>query len=226
VLLPPLARCIFTLYFPLNVSWKPLKLSDRIHSFLILHIHSFNMKFSTALIATFAALVAATPTEDKTVPKNKATGADGTGFKKVGKQEEVQGIIFAPDMGNSAVTPGASFVKLRYGPYKLKANKMTNTGGVMKKPCSSCYIVAQQAGLEYADGSQANIDTGSWLHHMVATNSAAKGIGCVPGERFFASGNEREPRRFNDYGNWGYYVSPAAAFISVIELVSLGHQTQ
>jgi len=96
----------------------------------------------------------------------------------------------------------------------------------MKKPCSSCYIVAQQAGLEYEDGSEANIDTGAWLHHMVATNTGSLGIGCAVGERFFASGNEREPRRFNDYGNWGYYVGPAAAFVSLIELMSESSQNK
>lgn len=31
-------------------------------------------------------------------------------------------------------------------------------------------MVSQQAGLEYPDGKNANIDTGMWLHHMVHIN--------------------------------------------------------
>ena len=34
------------------------------------------------------------------------------------------------------------------------------------KPCSDCYIVGMNAGLEYTDGKDANTDTGLWLHHV------------------------------------------------------------
>jgi hypothetical protein len=34
------------------------------------------------------------------------------------------------------------------------------------KPCSQCMIIGMNAGLEYADGSDANTDTMMWLHHV------------------------------------------------------------
>jgi hypothetical protein len=34
------------------------------------------------------------------------------------------------------------------------------------KPCNDCMIVGMNAGLEYADGSEANTDTKLWLHHV------------------------------------------------------------
>lgn len=34
------------------------------------------------------------------------------------------------------------------------------------KPCEECVIVGMNAGLEYTDGTNANIDTGMWLHHV------------------------------------------------------------
>lgn len=36
------------------------------------------------------------------------------------------------------------------------------------KPCEDdCIILRQWADLEYADGSQANVDTGLQLHHLI-----------------------------------------------------------
>jgi hypothetical protein len=35
------------------------------------------------------------------------------------------------------------------------------------KPCSGkCMIIGMNAGLEYADGTDANTDTKMWLHHV------------------------------------------------------------
>jgi hypothetical protein len=36
----------------------------------------------------------------------------------------------------------------------------------ISKPCSDCMILGMNAGLEYTDGSDANTDTGLWLHHV------------------------------------------------------------
>jgi len=36
----------------------------------------------------------------------------------------------------------------------------------IEKPCEECTIVGMNAGLEYPDGKNANIDTGLWLHHV------------------------------------------------------------
>jgi hypothetical protein len=34
------------------------------------------------------------------------------------------------------------------------------------KPCEECAITRLEAGLEYPNGTNANIDTGMWLHHV------------------------------------------------------------
>jgi hypothetical protein len=63
---------------------------------------------------------------------------------------------------------GGNVVKLRYGPYMVRANSEANPIILnLKKPCESCWVTAMQGGLEYADGKIANADTGAWLHHMV-----------------------------------------------------------
>jgi hypothetical protein len=60
-------------------------------------------------------------------------------------------------------------------------------------PCQGCLITWMQAGLVNFDGSDANADTGMWLHHTVLQNNrnAARGSCKMSSERFFASGNER-----------------------------------
>ena len=34
------------------------------------------------------------------------------------------------------------------------------------KPCTNCMVFGMDTGLEYTDGTNANIDTGMWLHHV------------------------------------------------------------
>jgi hypothetical protein len=34
------------------------------------------------------------------------------------------------------------------------------------KPCEECVVFRLQAGLEYSNGTYANIDSGMWLHHV------------------------------------------------------------
>jgi hypothetical protein len=65
-------------------------------------------------------------------------------------------------------------VKVREGPYNVPSmNKKSQSGhlGMLEnfidkniaKPCNGeCTILRQQAGLEYADGKDANIDSGMW----------------------------------------------------------------
>jgi hypothetical protein len=38
------------------------------------------------------------------------------------------------------------------------------------KPCEECMIIRFQAGLEFPNGTNANVDTGHWLHHVSITN--------------------------------------------------------
>jgi hypothetical protein len=62
-------------------------------------------------------------------------------------------------------------------------------------PCRNCIITWMKAGLTYENGSEANAETGLWLHHVVLTNRGKnrdmRGCGKRRGDRFFASGNER-----------------------------------
>jgi hypothetical protein len=81
---------------------------------------------------------------------------------------------------SKSAIPGVRRVKLRYGPYKVphanRSASITGEKGMLwnypdtsvPKPCTECTIVSQVAGLEYPDGTNANIDTGMWLHHMVS----------------------------------------------------------
>lgn len=69
--------------------------------------------------------------------------------------------------------PGVKRVKLRYGPYKvpnMMIKSVMGEGGALwncgddkiEKPCEECFLTRMQAGLEYPDGTNANIDTGMW----------------------------------------------------------------
>jgi hypothetical protein len=74
-----------------------------------------------------------------------------------------------------SMIPGVKRVKIRSGPYKApnmsKLSFPTSEPGMLwnfphrniEKPCTEeCTILKQWAGLEYSDGSNANIDTGMW----------------------------------------------------------------
>jgi hypothetical protein len=79
----------------------------------------------------------------------------------------------------AAEVPGTKRVKIRYGPYKVPNMKFKNMLGEegmlnnyphtnMEKPCpGECTIIGMTAGLEYSDGTNANINTGLWLHQYV-----------------------------------------------------------
>lgn len=87
------------------------------------------------------------------------------------------------------------------------------------KPCSNCYILGIEPNLVLEDGSTANFNNGTMLHHVVNVNYDRPDITCRPGfsdlinllglaaggnERFFASGNERTIN--NMPPGYGYYV--------------------
>jgi hypothetical protein len=72
--------------------------------------------------------------------------------------------------------PGAQRVRIRYGPYHIPAYSektltsiITNEGGMhdaivkdMMKPCEDCTVTRFKGNMVYADGSEANVDTGAW----------------------------------------------------------------
>jgi hypothetical protein len=101
---------------------------------------------------------------------------------------------------------GSKRVVIRYGPF-MAPGASTNNGmdefleEDSQKPCDECLITYMKAGLEYPDGSNANADTGMWLHHGVFLDTGAMDTVCPTmgkkqrprPNRFFASGNERSP---------------------------------
>jgi hypothetical protein len=110
------------------------------------------------------------------------------------------------------------------------------------KPCSTCVLVGQWAGLEFADGSNANIDHGMWLHHMVVINSGSGrydptcyGMPSLPhvdvnaspssSERYFSSGNERTQVHLDVLGNgktkWGYQLGSGDRFGFIVDLMNI-----
>lgn len=105
-----------------------------------------------------------------------------------------------------AAAPAPTGIKAstRYGPFVLPPASMGGEAHYNRilqnvaKPCSDCYIVSMRPDMVYTDGSRANLDTGSMLHHAVwtrpsipdSTCSRNSAIGSL-GVRFFASGNER-----------------------------------
>ncbi len=110
--------------------------------------------------------------------------------------------------------PGQETTTVRYGPYTLPAagsgdgdgHAGSETGGFefdAEKPCTNCYVTGFEPNLVYEDGSNANVNTGPMLHHVVMTKSRADDTTCPlsPSQRIFASGNERVASEFPDgYG--------------------------
>jgi hypothetical protein len=116
---------------------------------------------------------------------------------------------------------GAKRTKIRYGPYRPPSVKAKNIeslllgeGGMMDasdpnglKPCEDeCWVTWMRAGLEYANGSAANVDSGMWLHHVVLSLKGADGsrrdtvCPSMKRERIFSSGNERTVVDMTDGG--------------------------
>jgi hypothetical protein len=104
---------------------------------------------------------------------------------------------------------GLNIIKIRYGPYNVRANSMASPILFsLKKPCTTeCWVTALQGGLEYADGKVANADTGAWLHHMQMSRRGSRksDLTCrsQPGERIYSVGNEREVSRMNAKAKYG-----------------------
>lgn len=112
----------------------------------------------------------------------------------------------------------------------------------VEKPCDGdCVILGMEAGLEYADGKTANINTGMWLHHMVlvAIGPGRRDATCmnhamsVPhlvvgsnsnsSERIFSSGNERVPFNFYQWGskyNAGIKITSQDKFALILDLMN------
>ncbi|QDS77070.1 hypothetical protein FKW77_007229 [Venturia effusa] len=151
--------------------------------------------------------------------------------------------------------PGAKTVKIRYGPYTVPAPAVPGGEGMVwnsptpsiEKPCTGkCTIVGMNAGLEFADGSDANTDQKMWLHHMVLFNIGSNAwdatctvfglphmiVGSVPAssERIFSSGNERTMIPFNHPETKkkiaGYPLFPSDRFGLIADLMNMNPQSK
>lgn len=97
----------------------------------------------------------------------------------------------------------------------------------MQMPCEDCTITYVHAGLEYPDGSYANANTSLWLHHVVFLHLGVPDTVCgsklyAPGQRWFASGNERTVTDLSHEGKIpsGYYWPKNARNLHVLELMN------
>lgn len=106
----------------------------------------------------------------------------------------------------------------------------------VEKPCEDCYIVGIEPNLVLADGTAANFNNGTMLHHVVNLNYSRPDITCRPNlfssepikllggaaggnERFFAAGNERTYAEIDD--GYGYYVGSGDDWGLVYHLMNM-----
>jgi len=162
-------------------------------------------------------------------------------------QNYLEGALVAPEVQEEEPKfyEGSKRTKIRYGPFKLmdvnhkgamfaiegETGVLTTAKAKMKKPCSECMVTWMRAGLEYTDGSDANIGNGAWLHHMVllSIGPGKKDLTCpIPGERWFSSGNERLPIAMTDLSGEklksGYHVKPTDVNSMEIELMNMNEK--
>jgi hypothetical protein len=137
--------------------------------------------------------------------------------------------------------------KIRYGPYTLPSTATKNLQSMLSDesgmidtyktkqtlPCNDCTLLYASGSLEYANGSQANTDTGSWLHHTVLINSgkgrtsaacSSSKVGSMGGDPFVSFGNERDAVPFTDDNgvfNTGYYIHPTDTLTLYNELMNM-----
>ncbi|KAN0108766.1 hypothetical protein V8E51_008508 [Hyaloscypha variabilis] len=131
---------------------------------------------------------------------------------------------------------GSKRVKVTYGPFVVPPMNV-NSGmedfeyETVTFGCSDCTVTYMEAGLEYPNGTYANVNTSLWLHHVVLYNTDNEDTVCGTdefGERFFASGNERSPVSLcnNGTNNTGYYVGPKDNIAFLAELMNTAMENQ
>lgn len=189
--------------------------------------------------------------------KRQIIGAMTTMLGKGGKVADPPGASSKRvNLQTTSKVSGVKRIKLRYGPYSVpNMNKTSITGEAgmlwnfpdlaIPKPCTTCTIVSQVAGLEYPDGKNANIDTGMWLHHMVhfAIGTGRWDPTCVGkpslphidvnatpqnAERYFSSGNERTHVQLDVLGatgtKFGYHIKSTDKFGFIVDLMNMNMQ--
>jgi hypothetical protein len=135
--------------------------------------------------------------------------------------------------------PNGKMVKIRYGPFTVPAMSMFTPlpemfgGAAIHKPCEECFLGKFQGGMEYEDGSEANVDTGMYMHHFVITNTGKpdwlcglrKG-GSFRNQWVYNSGNERPPVRLNSKYKFGMRVDKEDTFEAVGEIMNMSNETK
>jgi hypothetical protein len=103
----------------------------------------------------------------------------------------------------------------------------------VSKPCTGCTLIGVTPDLVFKDGSEANIETGPVLHHVVffAQSSGKSDATCGKsgpgflGERFFASGNERTAVDLTELP-YGYKINSSETWNMVFHLANWEEEAQ
>jgi hypothetical protein len=139
--------------------------------------------------------------------------------------------------------PGSKRTKVRYGKYRLPSvnedtvmSRISGEPGTMatgatrmKKPCETCSLTVLQAGLEYPNGTIADLSNGAWLHHvlLLVGGNGRKDNVCSfwPGERIFSSSKELTVTAFGDVGKKttkaAFPIGPTDVFTMQLELMNM-----
>lgn len=176
----------------------------------------------------------------------------GTPYGRTDAPPEATNIPRRQELKSGTNIPGAKAIKIRYGPYRVPSAKVmmhNQRYGMLEnypeldfdKPCSGdCTIIGMRQSLEYADGTQANVDNGLWLHHSVilAIGEGREDTTCLEqaislphvtvnsthfqSERIFSTGNERTDAVFPDMGvtDAGYKIREQDKFALLLELMN------
>ncbi|MBB3063610.1 hypothetical protein [Microbulbifer rhizosphaerae] len=138
-----------------------------------------------------------------------------------------------PGEKHNEVAGASDFSKLLIGLFTSVADY------AVTKPCQDCYITSIEPNLVLADGSIANFNNGTMLHHVVNMNFSRPDVTCRPNifsdkpiqrlgglsggnERFFAAGNERT--RIAISGDYGYFVGEGDDWGLVYHLMNMSPQ--
>jgi hypothetical protein len=191
-----------------------------------------------ALLVTSAVACSRPRPPTSTTTTTKTTTPTNPGTPQVTTKKIRYGPFTVPNVNSPGKSPFAAFMPMLGA--TLENGMIWNQPATnVTKPCEDCFITSIQAGLEYSDGANANINNGMWLHHMVAMASgtgksdatcqsaafslphfAVGGTGANT-ERFFASGNERTTLDILATGKYGYKVNSGDKFSLLVDLMNL-----
>jgi len=110
-----------------------------------------------------------------------------------------------------SIIDGAKRAEILYGPYNVPAGGMVTKNNLRaKSPCTNCYVTAMRATLKYANGKEALVSDGAWLHHTALASSSMGAI--------WAAGNERPTIRLNQ--KYKYGIDWPASFFYTLDIMS------